>query len=354
MPNPLDAFIRHQTYLQRFGSHEANEFEPFLIQADRIIRDVLSRHDEIPTKKALNEITRELRLRIGPIYDEYTELLLVDLETLSASEVGFNVRVLEDGVTVDIDTPEAARVWTSTLSRPITTDNTARFMGALLGDFSATEVNRVNQVVVSGFYEGKTSTQIARTIRGTRKNRFTDGILNVTSRNAGVIARTSVNHTATQARMGTLKANNKVIKKWEFSATLDNRTSSTCRGLHGTKWDIGEGPEPPRHFSCRSAILPVIPKHLSLFGDADEMQASVGANGAEVVKAPDNYYDWLKTQPEDFQAEVLGPTRTQLFRDGGLTTEEFRQLTITNYGKPLTLQQMNTKDSKAFEQAGLT
>lgn len=356
MANELfDAFIRHQTYLQRFGSHEANNFEPFLRDADKIIRDVLSQHPEdIPNKKALDSITRELRARISPVYSAYTDELLAELEQLSGNEVGFTVKVLDAGVDADIETPKLSTVWATTLARPITTDATAMFMSNMLGDFTTTEVSRVNQVVVSGFYDGKTTAQIARSIRGTRKNRYTDGILNVTNRNAGVIARTAVNHTATQARMGTFKKNKSVIKKWEFSATLDVRTSTTCRGLHGTEWPLGEGPEPPRHYSCRSAALPVIPKHLSLFGDATEKQASVGASGAKVVDAPDNYYDWLKTQPKSFQEEVLGPARTQLFRDGGLTTEEFRQLTITNYGKPLTLEQMNAKDSAAFEEAELT
>jgi hypothetical protein len=98
----------------------------------------------------------------------------------------------------------------------------------------------------------------------------------------------------------------------------------------------------------------VIPKHLSLFGDTPEKQASVGASGAKVVTAPDNYYDWLNTQPKSFQEDVLGKARTQLFREGGLSTEQFRKLTITNYGKPLTLSQMNAKDSAAFKRADLT
>ena len=349
----FDAFTRHNIYLQRFGSHEANEFEPFLKRADKIIREVLSRYPEqIPTKTALTEIQRELRRTVGPIYSEWTEQLLVDLEGLSANEVAFDARALQAGVSVEIAAADVGATWAATLARPVTMGDTARFMEAMLGDFSATEVERVNQAVVNGFYEGKTSSQIARTIRGTKKNRFTDGIMNTTNRNAGVLARTAVNHTATQARQATYKAN-KVIKKWEFSATLDNKTSSTCRGLHGTEWPKGEGPMPPRHYSCRSADLPVIPKHLSLFADEPEKQASVGADGAKVVTAPDNYYDWLKTQPEDFQAEVLGKARGQLFRDGGLSTEQFRKLTISNYGQPLTLAQMRAKDAESFERAKL-
>jgi SPP1 gp7 family putative phage head morphogenesis protein len=353
--NLFDTLTRHQIYLQRFGSHEANEFEPYLKRADKIIREVLSRYPEdIPTKAALNEINRELRQRVSPVYSEYTDLLMVDLESLSESEASFTTKALDKAIEPDIVAPISSSVWAATLARPVTTESTARFMAAMLDEFSATEVDRVNQVVVSGFYEGKTSTQIARSIRGTRKNRFTDGILNTTNRNAGVIARTAVNHTATQAKMATYKKNKRYIKKWEFSATLDGRTSSTCRGLNGTEWPIGEGPEPPRHFSCRSSALPIVDKRLSLFGDAKESQVSVGASGAQVVTKPDNYYDWLKTQPESFQEDVLGKSRAQLFRDGGLSTEKFRKLTITNYGDPLTLSEMQAKDAQAFERAGLT
>ena len=675
----IDILLRHQVYLQRFGSHEANQFESYLKDADKIIRDILSRYpDEIPTKAALNDIGRELRARIDPVYSGYTEQLMLDLEGLSGSEADYTVAAIDDDLVADVDSVEHSAVWRQTLARPVTTGVTARFMQAMLSDFTAQEIDRVNQVVVSGFYEGKTTSQIARSIRGTKKNRFTDGILNVTSRNAGVIARTAVNHTATQAKMAVYKKNGRLIKGWVFSATLDSRTSGICRGLHGTEWPTGEGPEPPRHFSCfagdtsvstcggvsniykraykgriveittkagrnvvvtpnhpiltdrgwvaagsiertdkliavndgvrvfadnedsieskfsdlfsavavaanptliadrptatkdfhgdvsdsyvsvidtnglswsavksilgekvedfslplrntdpfglngvgslnfcaerpnatsrsfmgglgkivnllwsapvhscllllrpvsecskllsykcfdwavravktemlrysfdsdsaivgsdysgligfgegdaaisgysysgggensvdwlvanaeelpdmldamvvngaelddvldvviregaslhvynlenrnnwylangiiahncRSAALPNYDKRLSLMGDVPMNQASVGADGAEVVRAPENYYEWLKTQPLYFQQDVIGKTKTKLLNDGGLTTEEFRKLTITNFGDPLTLDEMRAKDAKAFDKAGV-
>ena len=350
----IDILLRHQVYLQRFGSHEANQFESYLKDADKIIRDILSRYpDEIPTKADLNDIGRELRARIDPVYSAYTEQLMLDLEGLSGSEADYTVAAIDDDLVADVDSVEHSSVWRQTLARPVTTGTTARFMQAMLSDFTAQEIDRVNQVVVSGFYEGKTTSQIARSIRGTKKNRFTDGILNVTSRNAGVIARTAVNHTATQAKMAVYKKNGRLIKGWVFSATLDSRTSGICRGLHGTEWPTGEGPEPPQHFACRSATLPSYDKRLSLMGDVPMNQASVGADGAEVVRAPDNYYEWLKTQPLYFQQDVIGKTKTKLLNDGGLTTEEFRKLTITNFGDPLTLDEMRAKDAKAFDKAGV-
>jgi len=51
------------------------------------------------------------------------------------------------------------------------------------------------------------------------------------------------------------------IEKVQFYATIDKRTSSQCRMLHGTVM-LADSPEarryiPPLHPSCRSSILPI-------------------------------------------------------------------------------------------------
>jgi len=44
---------------------------------------------------------------------------------------------------------------------------------------------------------------------------------------------------------------------------------------------------------------------------------SRGADGdAKYVPADMTYYEWLKTQPKEFQDDVLGKTRGKLFREG--------------------------------------
>ncbi len=59
-------------------------------------------------------------------------------------------------------------------------------------------------------------------------------------------------------------------------------------------------------------------------------------------------------QPEAFQIDALGKTRAKLFRDGGLSPEEFGDLQLGNNFKPMTLKQMQEKMPNVFEKAGVT
>lgn len=40
------------------------------------------------------------------------------------------------------------------------------------------------------------------------------------------------------------------------------------------------------------------------------------------------YYEWLKDQPPKFQDDMLDKKRSQLFREGGLTPEQFKRLQL--------------------------
>lgn len=62
-----------------------------------------------------------------------------------------------------------------------------------------------------------------------------------------------------------------------------------------------------------------------------------------------NYGEWLRRQPIEFQNEVLGKTKGELFRKGGITLDEF----VTTRGKAVTLSQLAQSDPAAFMKAGL-
>lgn len=79
----LDSTVRHNIWLQRVASHEANTFDPVIQRVDKIIRDVLgSTGDRITTRKELNEIIRRIREEVGAEYTDWTDQLLEDLEAI--------------------------------------------------------------------------------------------------------------------------------------------------------------------------------------------------------------------------------------------------------------------------------
>ena len=77
--------------------------------------------------------------------------------------------------------------------------------------------------------------------------------------------------------------------------------------------------------------------------DPDDERASVDGP----VPASMSYNDWLKSQPEDVQIDVLGPTRFEAFRNG---------LDISSFvadGKKLTLTQLMENEGLVYFGAGL-
>lgn len=351
----LDKFTRHQIFLQRFATGEANKFDPFLRDADKVIRDVLSAQgDVIPTRKALAGVIRDITEGVGRngAYGEYVAQLETDLSELAEVETAFTVRTMQTGVEVVVASPELAGVIRAAYTVPMGLGGTLPpLLNGFINQLTTQEVTRINNVIRTGFSEGQTVAEMTRIIRGTRANRFNDGILATTQRNAYAIARTSVNHMATQARNEVYAENDDILDGVEWSSTLDNKTSNICRFYDGKIFPTDSGPRPPAHVSCRSAILPAVKKELSIFAGNEE-RISVGADGPKVVTAS-KYHTWLKTQPAAFQGDVLGIQKAKLFRDGGLSPDKFRKLTSDNFGKPLTLSEIKAKDATAWDKANL-
>jgi hypothetical protein len=82
--------------------------------------------------------------------------------------------------------------------------------------------------------------------------------------------------------------------------------------------------------------------------NADGTKKDIGGKRASVdgpVSADLNYNDWLKKQSKSFQVDVLGETKTDLFRKGGLTMDKF----VNNKGQELTLDQLKTKYPTAWD-----
>ena len=82
--------------------------------------------------------------------------------------------------------------------------------------------------------------------------------------------------------------------------------------------------------------------------DRDPETGQVGEVGAQTT-----YYGWLKRQPAEVQDSIIGPQRGALLRNGGITTERFRELQLDRNFEPATLEKMRELEPAAFERAGL-
>lgn len=118
--------------------------------------------------------------------------------------------------------------------------------------------------------------------------------LGVSYSNAQRLIRTEMNHISNKA---TIAAYNDVgiVKKYQYLATLDNRTSDICAGLDGKIFNLSDAMEgvnlPPMHPYCRSTTIPhFMDDEIGDYLDAREARDPSGKT--YLITHNMNYKDW--------------------------------------------------------------
>jgi SPP1 gp7 family putative phage head morphogenesis protein len=348
--DPYDTAARHQLYLSRVSGEVAarvaarvNEIVPITIDyvmglgvdiSEASTEEVLALVELARDTQmgAMLEGLRELTHTLAPLANYESTFAVASLE---AQSEGFAVQALQAG-----------EAYTEALAAPMR--STGKLMADFWQEWQTKQVNAINEIVTKGHAQGLTNQQLVQALRGTRANKFEDGILPTTTRNAEAIVETSVQEVANRARDLVYYNNADLVVAVEVVATLDSHTTQQCRSLDKQRFPIGEAPRFPLHWRCRTTTRPVL---------APEFEALRAGGKRSSEKGPVSntlsYYAWLKTQPENFQDDAIGPTRAKLLRDGGLTAEEFARLNLGNRFEPLTLKEMQAKQPHAFERAGI-
>lgn len=133
-------------------------------------------------------------------------------------------------------------------------------------------------------------------IRGDSIDRTTQAIekrLNVSYSNAARIVRTETAHMVGEATFDGYKASG-VVKKYQFLATLDNRTSDVCQSMDLKVFNISEKVEgvnyPPLHPNCRSTTVAYFDDEISV----GERIAKGDDGKSYYVPANINYEQWYE------------------------------------------------------------
>lgn len=340
--------VRHQVMLERLKSAEAKDFNRILPILEKQVVDALAKlRGPITdmTRGQLNGMLRELRAAQQAALEKSQDGLLRRLRNIAAYESDFEAGSMSAaaprGIAFSAATTEAA--WASVTTVPLSA--TGDLLEPFVRDMTTREVSTINKVIMRGYSEGWTNDEITRVLRGTKKLGYKDGLLPAIGKHNATLVRTAVQHVSNQAREATWESNE--ITEYRWVSTLDGRTTSQCRTLDGKVFTIGKGPRPPIHMNCRSCTVAIIPG-LENLSDMLTRASKDGQVGGSVT-----YYDWLKTQGQEFQDHVLGATRGKLFREGGLTAERFSQLQLGSSFQPLTLEQMQKLEPLAFRRAGI-
>lgn len=223
-------------------------------------------------------------------------------------------------------------------------------------------VFRFKNAVQQGLAAAETNDEIIRRIRGRaigykmidgkRVYTYAGGIMQIARHHAAAQVQTSVMTVAAAARMDTYQANGDVIKGYRQLSTLDGHTTPTCIAYSGATWDKNKNPTAPntlpfispkgsvygcpRHWNCRSLIVPITKTFRELGLDIDEVPSSTRSASGGPVDARTSFDAFLKRRPAASVEEQLGPGRARLWRDGKITLQQL----LDASGRPLTVRQL--------------
>ena len=344
--------FRHSIYTQRFAGHLANLFEVYSRKLAKELKLLLIEAPETTNNlKLVNKLINKYRGIALNIYGEYNDKDLLDqLEAFAIAESNWQAKSIQTAVNFSpIVTPASAKLWAAVKTTPLIMEGAdgVNLLEPFIKNWESKRIDLVGGLIRSGFMTGRTSNQIASDIAG--KNGFIDR-QNKTSIKAMV--RTATNNVSNVARQKTNEANSDIIRAYKIRATLDDRTSSTCRGFDGLVVKLSDDfkPMPPFHIQCRTTTIP-IPYARFTIDDGLGTRASKGVKGGQQIPSSENYYDFLRNQGKqgvlgrEFVYDVLGIERGKLFLEGGLSVKRFKLLTMDELFNPIPLSILKTKTS---------
>lgn len=361
----LDESIRHSVDLAKYQNGVVRRLMAVLNRADsNLFADLMAALERMDpasfTVERLESMLGSVRAINAQAYAQVGLELRRELREFVDYETSYQRQMLEAALPVQVSVAavSAEVVYAGALARP--------FQGALLqgflSDMEAKKAKLIRQAVTQGFVEGKTTDQIIRQVRGTRAKGYSDGIIEITRRDAEAVVRTAMGHMAGFVQDRTTEANVDIINAVQWSATLDLRTSEICRPRdkkpydpathkpigHSFPWGAGPG---RAHWRCRSSQVYVLKSNEELGIDAPDIVTRSGERASMdgAVPRETSYADWLTKQSRSRQVEVLGETRAKLLRDGKLPLERM----YSQSGQYLDLSEIRERDAAAFRRAGL-
>lgn len=338
----VDASTRHMVFIQRFAGGEVNKIQSYFLRVENELIDRLTGAKTRFQSDRLSAQLREVREIIAATYREASEVIIADMNEFGKYEVDFSHRMLQKATPVGVEFALPApnqitsAIFTNKMSLAVGSKDKEVTIRQALREFEKKKAKQAVLAISDGFLLGRTNDEIVSDVRK---------LIDVNRQQGEALVRTIVNHTGSMARQRFYKENDDVIESEKWLSVLDERVTLICASLSGNVYNVGEGPYPPRHFSCRSVRIPQVKPEYNLGSSIEGDQPAKGADGVERVGAKVTFGGWLKTQPASFQREYLGAERYKLFSKGGLSIKKFTD----RDGNVYTLDQLKKLEPLAFE-----
>lgn len=321
--DPTGSVVRNLFLLQRLGNGLGRDARELLrglfddIAAEMARIDPTGVGPDTYRRRRLQKLMAEVEALTGETFDAFHKRIRQDLAEIGKQQGQWAVSQLSETIGEIGVTVSSAATGINRMKAILDADP---FEGLTLRQWADNQdtrtVQRVRRQIQLGMAENETLDDIVRRVRGRSNGRggFTGGVMETTTREAEAIARTGTNFISNRAHLETYRENDDITREYEYTATLDSRTTLICANLDGRRfaYDGDSRKMPPQHFRCRSTITPVVDwDGLGVEPPPEGKRAS--ADGP--VDANTDYESWLRDQPEEVQNEVLGPARAKLFRD---------------------------------------
>jgi len=249
----IDATTRHAIFVERYGHGRYNDLEPILNDmrdklVARLSREDLTDFQFVRAQALLADVDdilagsfQQFELDLGGYIEEFAEY-----------EAGFNYRMLQGAVKVEVDIPaiEQVNAALNNTSMVLTQDNGAEqrlTIQQAIEQFSAKKSQEVRSLIQQGLIGGETTDDITRQVINSVERKINKTV----KAQARSLVSTTISAASNQAHNQTARANSDVLRGEQIIATLDSHTSDICISADKTIWPVDEGPFPPLHWnSC--------------------------------------------------------------------------------------------------------
>lgn len=223
-------------------------------------------------------------------------------------------------------------------------------------------LNKFKDTIRMHLLRGSTLGQMVRSVRGTRENRFTDGILHASTKEAETLIRTSIQTVANRAAEATYRANSDIIRGYIWLSTLDSRTTEICAVRDGLEYTLDYQPighnipwlEGPGsiHWNCRSRSMPLLKDYKNIPKGKQQQIRKLGFRATKFgpVARGTKFEPWLKAIDKErpgVAVKILGKKKAKLWRNSKLSLRDM----VTGDGKPMSTMQLKRKYSKEWKKA---
>lgn len=319
--------MKHLINLERLKVHLANKFKTTLDEIDEFLQLVVFRHEISELKyKEFELLVGESKRQLMGFLVDYGLDLTKDWQELYDYSYTLETKTVDDDKAdkLNINNPQFDADNPIKLSTQVGVT-----LNQILAKFGDEQSTKITNAISYAYTKGLGNQELVQVIRGTRKNRYQDGILQTTTRHAKTIAHTGTAIVASQAKQQFIHDNKDIIKGIKVIATLDLRTSGICRHLDGEIMPIDKAVYPPYHFNCRTSFEIVY----------DGYQTPKQRASMDGVVKNQSYYEWLKSQPKAYQVEVLGKKKAKLFQESSV--DEFKE--FDKNLRPMTLDEIKAQ-----------